>query len=147
MQITIWRHSANHVNYYPVCNNRKLCSVLCSWAFPEGDVENYWRVTWCHLKSPKLSSWSSGLTQGLRERLLKTLTSKEDHALLRISRRKSFLSAVQSQDGVDWANWTPCRCAHGPRTLGSGWISPKTSRPRKGPDQDWTKVMADHKTL
>ena len=71
---------------------------------------------------------SSGLTQGLRRHLLNTITSKEDHALLRISRRKSFLSAVQDQGTAHQANWTPYRCPHGSRTSSSGWISLKTSR-------------------
>ena len=66
---------------------------------------------------------SSSVTQGLRGHLFKTITSKEDHALLRISRRKSFLSGVQNPGGADQANWTPCRCPHGPRTFGSGWTS------------------------
>ena len=56
MQITIWNHSGNQANY-PACNYRKYCSVLWSWTFPVGDVENYWGVRGCHLKRPMLCSW------------------------------------------------------------------------------------------
>ena len=47
-QITIWNHNDNLSNYHPACNYWKYCSVLWSWAFPNGHVENYWSVTGCH---------------------------------------------------------------------------------------------------
>ena len=82
----------------------------------------------CHRvvsKSPTPYSWEHLYYPGTTW----AITSKEDHALLRISRRNNFLSTVQNQGGADQANWTPCRCLHGPRTFNSGWISLKTSRP------------------
>ena len=54
MQITIWKHSANHVNYYTAFNYTKWYSVLWSWAFPEGELLG---VLGCHLKSLTLCSW------------------------------------------------------------------------------------------
>ena len=66
----------------------------------------------------------SSLAQGLRGHLLKTITSKEDHVFQRISRQRSFLSAVQNQGGPDKAKCMPCCCPHGPRTFSSDWISP-----------------------
>ena len=40
MEITIWNHRGIHAICYPACNCWKYCSVLWSWAFPKGDVEN-----------------------------------------------------------------------------------------------------------
>ena len=69
------------------------------------------------------------LPRGYVGNRLKTITSKEEHALQRIWRWKDFILAVHNQGGADHANWMPCRCPHGPRTFSSGWIWIKTSRP------------------
>ena len=66
----------------------------------------------------------SSHSQGLRGHILKTITSKEDHVVLCISRQRSFLSDVQNQGGPDKAKLTPRCCPHGPRTFSSDWISP-----------------------
>ena len=69
--------------------------VLCflrgrCWELLES-VENYWSFTRCQVLHPVREG--SNLTRGLRGHLLKTIASKEDRALLRILRWKSFLSA------------------------------------------------------
>ena len=97
--------------------------------FPEGNVKNYWNVTGCHLKCPTLCSWKQQSYPGVMWASIEDNHIKRNHSLLRNLRRKSFLSAVQDQCGDGQANWTPCRCPHGPRTFSSGWISLKTSRP------------------
>ena len=87
MQITITNQSGNHSNQYPVCNYWKYCSVL---RFSKRNVENYWSVTRCHLKSAMLSgSWEQQSYPGA------TIKLKGDRVLLRIMRRKSFLSAFR----------------------------------------------------
>ena len=42
----------------------RCCSVLMSWVFSEGDVENYWSATRCHLKSPAPHLWAVVLSKG-----------------------------------------------------------------------------------
>ena len=49
MQITISNQNGNHANQYLACNHRKYFLVLRSWPLSEGDVENYWNATGCHL--------------------------------------------------------------------------------------------------
>ena len=104
MQISIWKHSANHDNYCPSCNYRKYCLVLWSWAFPEGDIENYWSVTECHLKSPTLCSWEQQSYPGAMWASIEDTHIKEERVLLRILRWKSFLSHVHNQGGTDQSN-------------------------------------------
>ena len=98
--ITILNQSVNHANQYPACTHWKYCLVPKYWAFSEGDVDNYWGVTRYHLKILHHVRDSSGLTQGVHRHLLKAITSKEDCALLRIMRRKSFLSVFRIRVGV-----------------------------------------------
>ena len=123
MQITIWNHSGDHANYYPACNYWKYCPALWSWAFPEGDVENYWSVTGCHLKSPALCSWEQQSYPGttwasIEENHIKQ-KSYPSALLLEV---EEFSLAVQNHGGADQANWMPCRCPHGPRAFSSSWI-------------------------
>ena len=91
---------------------KKYCSVVRSRAFSfSGDVENYGSVARCHLiKVLRSVRESNSLTQWLRRRLLKKITSKEDHAHFRIMRRNIFFRrpfGAQYQGGADQANWTP----------------------------------------
>ena len=101
------------------------------------NVENYWSVTGCNLKVLRYVCESSSRTQGLCWHLLKTITSKEDRALLRILRWKNFLSALQNQGGADQVDWMPCRFPYGPRAFSGSCISPKTSRRMTQTDYSW----------
>ena len=65
-KITNSNLSDNHANQYPACIYRNNCSALRSRAFSEGDVENYWRVTRCHLKRPASCSWHQQFYRGDR---------------------------------------------------------------------------------
>ena len=77
------------------------------WASLEGDVENYWSVTRCHLKVLCHVHENSSLTQGLSRHLLKKVTSKESCFLFCIIRRKKFSA---SRISVELIRWTRC-CA------------------------------------
>ena len=72
----------------------------------EGDFENYWSVTRCLLKSPRCRLRETSNLSGLRGHRLKTITSKEERALLRIKRWHVSLS-VRDQGWAAQANWSP----------------------------------------
>ena len=85
--------SCIYVIQYPACNYWKYCSVLMFWDFSEGEAENYWSVTRCHLKVLRCVHESSSFTEELHGHRLRTIISKEDRAFRCIMRRQSFLSA------------------------------------------------------
>ena len=82
----------------------KKCSVVRLWAFSEGDVENHWSVTRCHLKVLWRIRESNSLPLELRWHLLKTITSTEDHSLLCIMRQTRFSLSAQDQGEADQTN-------------------------------------------
>ena len=63
VQITPCKQSRSHANQYPTSIKWNNCSVLRSWAFAYGGVENNWSVTRWHLRS--LACEASSLTQEL----------------------------------------------------------------------------------
>ena len=63
VQITPCKQSRSHANQYPTSIKWNNCSVLRSWAFAHGGVENNWSVTRWHLRS--LACEASSLTQEL----------------------------------------------------------------------------------
>ena len=67
-------------------------------------------------------------SSSLCQYLLKTITSKEDHALLRIMRQTVGFFNIQDQGGADQMDWTLCLCPHGAKMFNRIWILLKTSR-------------------
>ena len=89
----ISNQSCIYVIQYPACKYWKYCSVLMAWDFSEGNAENYWSVTRCHLKVLCCVHEGSSFTEDWHGHRLKTIISKEDRALLCVMRRQSFLSS------------------------------------------------------
>ena len=91
MQFTIRNQSGNHANQYPALSYWNYCSVLRLWAFHQRKMWKISEVTQgATLKVMHRVGETSNLTQGRRGYRLKTITSKEDHALLRIMRGTGF---------------------------------------------------------
>ena len=91
----------NYANQYPVCSYWIYCSFLGSWAFSEGDLENYWSVTRCHLKRFMPCSWKEQSYSGA------TWAPTEDDHIKRKPRpspyheREQVSPNVRDQGGAD----------------------------------------------
>ena len=95
LPITIINQVDNHANQWLACNYWTRCSILVPWAFLEGDVENYWSVTRCHLKSPTPCSWNQRSYPG-------ATWASRDH--IGIMRKEQISLSVRDQGGADQAN-------------------------------------------
>ena len=92
---------------WPTISSMSLLKILFGYqGFLHGRCRKNLSVTRCHLKGLRLVPESNSLTHVLRGHLLKTITSKEDHAFLHIITWKNVLSA--SRVRVELIRWTGC---------------------------------------
>ena len=102
--------SGNHANQYPACNYGRYCLFLRPLSSSEGNVKNNWSVTSGHLKSHAPCSWEQQFAKRLFGIYWRVSQHKEDHALLRIMKRNSFLSASIKVELII-QTWRPV-CVH-----------------------------------
>ena len=78
----------------------------------------------CHKVPSKTSN--SLFVKAAVSHSFRTITPRDDRALLRVMRR---IISVQDQGGTDQANWTMCPSPHGPKTFSSSYILLEISIP------------------